>query len=217
MIPTSRVQMPTNSTAYLTPALSKRRSASDCKDGFSLLEMIIVLGILSLLTGVAMVNFTGRAGKSSFKREAMEIVNVLKTAQNAAAQSSRRYAVMFDFIEQTYTMKEIRTIEELVYIKEPDEGVTLTATQLSKRCMIEFITFDDSTDTRDIGDIEDQEELKSYFVAGRTGWQNGGKIGLTDTNGNEYSIIINRISKSIILAEGDIDTYFLEPKENLPF
>ena len=203
---------------YYTPAISKRRFKSETKDGFTLIETIIVLGILSLLTGLAMVNFMGKAGKSSFKKEAMEIVNTLKIAQNAAAQSDRRYIVMFDFIEQTYTMKEIRTLDDFFLIVEEDEGETISETQLSERCMIEYIIFDNlKEDTRNSGDLEDQAQLKTYFVAGRSGWQNGGKIGLTDTDGNEYSIIVNRMSKSIILEEGDIDPYFLEPKENLAF
>jgi prepilin-type N-terminal cleavage/methylation domain-containing protein len=217
-MPTSTAQMPTNSIDHYTPAISKRRFKSETKDGFTLIETIIVLGILSLLTGLAMVNFMGKAGKSSFKKEATEIVNTLKMVQNAAAQSGRRYIVMFDFIEQTYTMKEIRTLDEFFLIVEEDEGEAISETQLSERCMIEYIIFDDlKEDTRNSGDLEDQAELKTYFVAGRSGWQSGGKIGLTDTDGNEYSIIVNRMSKSIILEEGDVDPYFLEPKENLAF
>ncbi|MCF7954535.1 MAG: type II secretion system GspH family protein [Phycisphaerae bacterium] len=217
-MPTSTAQMPTKSMAYYNPAASKRRFKSETKDGFTLIETIIVLGVLSLLTAFAMVNFMGKAGKSSFKREAMEIVNTLKMAQNAAAQNGRRYIVMFDFIEQKYTMKEILTLDEFFLIVEEDEGEALSETQLSERCMIEYIVFDNlKDDTRNSGDIEDQAQLKTYFVAGRSGWQNGGKIGLTDIEGNEYSIIVNRMSKSIILEEGDVDPYFLEPKKNLEF
>jgi type II secretory pathway pseudopilin PulG len=181
------------------------------------MEMLVVLGILCLLTTVVAMNFAGKVGKSSFKREAMEIVNSMKMAQNGASQSGSRYAVLFDFIEQTYTMKEIRTFEELDTIKEQNDEITLAITNLSKRCRIEYITFDDLTDTRDLGEIEDQLESKSYFVAGKSGWQNGGKIGLTDIDGNEYSIIVNRMSKSIILEDGNENTYYLEPKENLAF
>lgn len=181
------------------------------------MEMIVVLGILCLLTTVVAMNFGSKVGKNSFKKEAMEIVNTLKMAQNGASQSGSRYAVLFDFIEQTYTMKEVRSLEELETIVEQNDEITLQTTLLSERCRIEYITFDDMTDTRDNGEIEDQEELKSYFVAGRSGWQNGGKIGLTDMDGNEYSIIVNRMSKSIVLEDGYIDTYFLEPKENLAF
>ncbi len=181
------------------------------------MEMIVVLGILALLTTIAAMNFGSKVGKSSFKREAMEIVNTLKMAQNGSSQSGSRYAVVFDFIEQTYTMKEVSTLEELAAISEQNDEITLKTTHLSQGCRIEFITFDDLTDTRDIGEIEDQVELKSYFVAGKSGWQNGGKIGLTDIDGNEYSIIVNRMSKNITLEDGYVDTYFLEPKENLRF
>lgn len=212
MMPTSTAQTPTSKK------IRRPKRSSQAKHAFALIEVIIVLGIIGLITGIAMVNFISKAGKSSFKREAMEIVNTLKMAQNAAAQSGRRYIVMFDFIEQTYTMKEIRTLDEFFLIVEENEGEALSETNLSERCMIEYIIFDDlKHDTRDSGDLEDRAELRTYFVAGRSGWQNGGKIGLTDTDGNEYSIIVNRMSKSIILEEGDIDPYFLEPKENLAF
>lgn len=216
-MPTSTVQMPIKPTSCKSYSLFSRRFNSGSNAGFSLMEMIVVLAVLSLLTTVAMINFGGGVGKSSFKKEAMEIVNILKIAQNGAAQSNRRYAVIFDFLEQTYTLQEVRTLDELADMSLDTEERTLTATQLSNRCRIEFITFDDLLDTRDEGAIDDQLELKSYFIAGRSGWQNGGKIGLTDIDGNAYSIIVNRMSKSIIFEEGDIDTYFLEPKENLRF
>lgn len=212
MMPTSTAQTPTNKKIH------RPKRSSQAKRAFSLIEMIIVLGIIGLIMGIAMVNFISKAGKSSFKKEAVEIVNTLKMAQNAAAQSGRRYIVMFDFIEQTYTMKEVPTLDEFFLIVEENEGEAISETQLSERCMIEYIIFDNlKEDTRNSGDLEDQAELKTYFVAGRSGWQNGGKIGLTDTDGNEYSIIVNRMSKSIVLEEGDIDPYFLEPKENLAF
>jgi hypothetical protein len=72
-------------------------------------------------------------------------------------------------------------------------------------------------DTRNRGELEDQETSTSHFVVGKSGWQYGGKIGLTDIDGNEYSIIVNRMSRNIKLEEGDVYPYFLEPKENLAF
>jgi prepilin-type N-terminal cleavage/methylation domain-containing protein len=217
MMPISTVQTPINTSGHRRPRALKRRFKSVSRDGFSLMEMIVVLGVLCLLTTVVVMNFGSKVGKSSFKREAMEIVNTLKMAQNGGSQSGSRYAVLFDFIEQTYTVKQVHTLVELETIDEQNDEITLQTTNLSERCRIEYITFDDLTDTRDVGEIEDQEELKSYFVAGRSGWQNGGKIGLTDIDGNEYSIIVNRMSKSIMLEDGYIDTFFLEPKENLAF
>lgn len=216
-MPTLTAQMPTRPSTYCQKVVTKRQIERNCKDGFSLLEITIVLGILSLLTAVVTMNFGSKVGKSSFKREAMEIVNALKIAQNGAAQSNIRYAIEFDFVEQTYTLQEIRTLEELydATLLEPD--MIMSTTQLSDRCRIEFVLFDDGNDTREEAEIDDSVDLRTHFVAGRSGWRNGGKIGLTDIDGNPYSIIINRMSKSIILEEGDIDTYFLEPKDNLQF
>jgi prepilin-type N-terminal cleavage/methylation domain-containing protein len=139
MIPTSTVQMPTNSMAYQRPAMPKQRFKNEAKDGFSLMETIVVLGVLSLLTGIAMVNLVGRASKSSFKKEATELVIALKTAQNAAAQTGRRYVVLLDLVEQTYTMKEVPTLDEFFLIVDQGEGEAISETHLSDRCMIEYI------------------------------------------------------------------------------
>jgi type II secretory pathway pseudopilin PulG len=184
------------------------------------MEMIVVLGVLSMLTAIATLNFGGKSGNNAFKKEANEIVNILKTAQNGASQSHRRYSVTFDIVEQTYTMQEVRSIEDLMDQSFESDERTLSTTSLTEFCRVEYITFDDLTDTRDVGDIENQIELKSYFVAGRSGWQNGGMIVLTDFDGNEYTIVVNRMSKSIKLEEGnEIENYgnYLEPKENLTF
>ncbi|MCF7954867.1 MAG: type II secretion system GspH family protein, partial [Phycisphaerae bacterium] len=124
-MPTSTVQMPTNPTTCKSGKLPDRKVEKRNKHGFSLMEITIVMVILSLLTTVVMVNFVSNVGKSSFKREAIEIVNTLKMAQNAAARSGRRYIVLFDFIEQKYTMKEIRNLDEFFLIVEEDEGEEL--------------------------------------------------------------------------------------------
>ena len=97
------------------------------------------------------------------------------------------------------------------------EEIIMARTNLSKRCYYDFILFDDNTDTRFGGEDGEMETQKAYFMAGQSGWQNGGKIGLLDLDGKPYSIIVNRMSKSIILEEGDIDTFFLEPVKNLVF
>lgn len=184
--------------------------------GLVLIELLLVIAILGLMTGLAAIKLLPGFDRTMFKKEAYEIVGALKMAQNAAAQSNRRYAVFFDLLEpQNYSLREINALEDLAEETIPDEDMTLSTKQLSERCEIAYIRFDDGDDTRDEG--ENLLILKSYFVAGRSGWQNGGKIVLLDKNGNPYSIVVNRIGRMITLMEGDVDIFLLEAKKDVPF
>ncbi|MHC4757832.1 MAG: hypothetical protein ACYTE8_04180, partial [Planctomycetota bacterium] len=51
---------------------------------------------------------------------------------------------------------------------------------------------------------------QAKFRAGNSGWQYGGKIVLLDNNEQAYSIVVNRLIRTIELKEGDVD--FLTPK-----
>lgn len=204
-MPTFTAQMPIKELNTNNVSTRKRSY------GYSFMEMMVVLAIVGMIAATAMFSFIGKASSSSFTNEALEIINVLKTAQNAASQTGRKYAVVFDLDEQTYELRVVHQIEELDDEFEIDEENVLSKVQLPERCWIDHVVFDDFTDTRVIGGN------LVHFLAGRYGWQNGGKIGLLDLEGNPYSIIVNRLSKSIILEEGEIDTFFLEPKTDLPF
>lgn len=211
---TCTVQMPTNGRSSRSIKQAWPRE-SDKDDGFVLLEMILVIAILGLMTTIVGLKMLPAFERSRFTREANDIVNALKTAQNAAAQSGRRYAVMFDLIEQNYILQEINAIQDLAIDAEPDPAMVLTKNTLTKRCYIDYIRFDDGQDTRDEG--EELEALKSYFVAGRSGWQNGGKIVMLDIDGNPYTVVVNRLSKMITLVEGELDIFGLEAVKDLPF
>lgn len=205
MIRTSTAQTPTKS--FSKPA--------NLSNGYVLIEMILVLVILGLMATVAGLKLLPGFRRSVFKREAQEIVSALKMAQNAAAQSNRRYAVLFDLIEQSYTLQEINAVEDLGLDAEPDPEMILDTRTLSEKCRIDYIRFDDGSDTRDEG--ADLALLKTYFVAGRNGWQNGGKIVMLDNEGNPHTIVVNRLSKMITMTEGEEDIYVLEAVNDLPF
>jgi len=211
MIQTCTAQMPTN-ICSVKQALPK---ASDKGNGYVLMEMILVIVILGLMATIVGLKLLPAFERSMFERESQEIVSALEMAQNAAAQSNRRYAVMFDLIAQSYTLQEIDSLDELAPDAEPDPEMILTTRMLSERCQIDYIRFDDGDDTREEG--LELADLRTYFVAGRNGWQNGGKIVMLDNDGNPYTIVINRLSKMITMVEGEEDIFVLEAIKDLPF
>ena len=160
--------------------------------GFSLVEQVVVIAIMAMIFAMAMVNLGGLAYRNSFKNQTHELVNVFKKAVTTAGRSSRKYEVILDFTEQEYTLRQISrglgTIEDVL-----NEEIILTGS-FNREFQLAYVMFDDGETTND---------EPAFFRAGRSGWQYGGKVVLLDSEGNEYSIVINRISRMIRLETGD--------------
>ena len=81
------------------------------RPGLVLAELLVVIAILSMMTGMAILSLTGVFGRKQFEKEAYAIIDILHKAQNASAQTDRRYAVVFDFIEETYVLRQFATLD----------------------------------------------------------------------------------------------------------
>jgi len=175
--------------------------------GLTLIEILTVIGLIALMVGTTMVSYSAIWGNLRFKREARELVNTFQMARQAAATSDRRYAVVLDFIEQAYVLREFKSTDLLTM--DPEEAIIQT-TYLSEAVTIDYVQYDDLEDTRDSEDV-----TEARFLAGKAGWQYGGKIALLDADGRSWTIIIHRLGKPAELFEGDVG--FLLPQNNVPF
>jgi len=180
--------------------------------GLVLVELMAVMAIMGLMLAIAVRTFGSKMGGSQFETQARQIVNTMVKAQHAASQGGRRYAVIFDLVENKYEVQRIRTLQDLAMDAEVEPKKIIEQTQLSDNCRIDYVRYDDGDDTRDYGEVSSQ---RVWFVVGEYGWMNGGKIVLLDEDDTPWSIIVNRMGKNIRLEEGDIDTFFLEPVKNL--
>ena len=63
---------------------------------------------------------------------------------------------------------------------------------------LDYVLFDDLDDTRE---WENVTEVR--FLAGRSGWQYGGKVVVLDADGDPWSILISRMVTPVRLVEGD--------------
>ncbi len=168
--------------------------------GFTLTEFIVVIVIVSVFVLLGMLNFAGVLRKSTFKAQAQELVSTLQMAASAASESERRYEVILDLTEQSYTLREISSPDLFEVLQEE----IIVENKLNENCQMTYVVFDDLIDT-------DEDHQIAKFRAGHAGWQNGGKILLLDNDGYPYSIIVNRISGIVELKDGDIA--LLMPKE----
>ncbi len=180
------------------------QSPSRLFPAYVLAEMLMVLVIIALFSSLAMLNITGIVGKSRFKNKAQELIDLMRMAVIAAAETDKRYEVIFDTTEQTYTLRQI-TSPDLSEILDDD---IIQTSQFNENCQLSYIEFDDAWRTSE--DLE-----MAFFRAGRSGWQSGGKIVLLDSSGQEYSVIVNRLNRIIELKKGNVE--LLVPKENVFF
>jgi Tfp pilus assembly protein FimT len=178
-------------------------SRSNVTHGFVLAEIVIVVFIIGLFASLAMVNVAAVLGRNSIKAQANDLVSALRMAAAKAAESSRRYEIIIDFTTQSYTFREITSADLAADVLEEE---IIRQQTFVENVRVKYVQFDDGTDTA---------ENQAKFRAGRAGWQYGGKIVLVDENGDEYTIMINRLNKTVELFSGDVD--ILAPKEDLVF
>lgn len=178
--------------------------------GLVLVEMLMVVALMALIAGTAILSFGALWGNLRFKRQAEELVNVFQMAQNAAAQSDRRYAVILDFVEQKFVLREFQTLD--LGTMDPDEAIIQTG-YFSDALRIEYVLYDDLRDTRD----DEDAVLEARFLAGHSGWQYGGKVVLLDEDGQPWTIVIHRFAKPVALFEGDVPIFLPQDKQNVPF
>jgi Tfp pilus assembly protein FimT len=191
-------------TEKMRRKVSKAISSSQSAPSFVLAELMMVLVIIALFVSLALLNISGVVSKSKFKNQAQNLVDVMRMAVTSAAKTGKRYEVILDVTEQTYTLRQI-TSSDLSEILDDD---IIETWNFNDNCQMSYIQFDDFVETKENMEI-------AYFRTGRSGWQAGGKIVLLDSNGQEYSIIVNRLNRMIELKKGDVE--LLIPKENVFF
>jgi Tfp pilus assembly protein FimT len=171
--------------------LLKRTSFSA---GAILAEVIMVLFIIAMFTMVAMISLSGVLGRDSFKSRAYDFVKLFQMAAASASETGRRYEIIVDFVQNTYTLRQITT--GLVAIEDVLEEEIIQTGQFNGRFQLSYVIFDDGEWTN---------EAPALFRVGKNGWQYGGKIVVTDESGKQYSIVINRLSRMIDIVEGDVE------------
>ncbi len=174
------------------------------KHGFTLAESMVVIVMVSLLIIMAAPNFKGVITKNSFKAKSQGLISALETASTSAEQNGKRYEVIIDIPQQSYLLREISSANLADVL---DEEI-IAAEDFGPNCVISYVLFDD-------GQFTNQDRAK--FRASRSGWQFGGIIVLLDSDGQPWSIIIDRLSNIIRLEQGEAQITWPRSKDDVPF
>lgn len=177
--------------------------------GYVLLEVLIVVGLMAFLLSLGVISYSSLWGNRQFQQQAQELVNLFQMAQEAAAQSDRRYAVILDFVEQKYVLRQFATLD-LQSI--PDDEAIIHTGYFTDRFQLDYVLYDDLEDTR-----EKENVTEARFYAGRSGWQYGGKVVVRDGEGNPWSILLSRMVQPVRLVEGDVPILLPVKPDDMPF
>lgn len=175
--------------------------------GLVLAELVAVVTIIGLLLLVSVFNISGAKSARRFKSQANELAFTLQRAVRSAAKNNNKYSIIINVAEQSYILRHIKSTE---LYEISDEKEIIFEKYLTPDCQIDYVEFDDAEGT-------DEQNSIAHFVAARQGFQAGGKIALFDAEGNEYSIIINRLSRIVELRKGFVELLPVEYRDELPF
>jgi hypothetical protein len=137
-------------------------------------------------------------------------------AQNAALRGNQRYAVVLDIDEETYAMFPYSTMNKDLVLEQEEP---IHTGEFTDDFQLEGVIFDYGTSAEDrdtrLWNSEDLDVFHAWLFAGHSGWNRGAKILVYDADGQLYSIVVNRMSRDIIMVKGDAD--FPEPVSDLRF
>lgn len=176
----------------------------------ALIEMLMVVGVIALLTSIAMISFGAMWGNTRFKSRAEDLVNTFQMAYEAAVQSDRRYAVILDHYNGRYMLRQFEALDFSVL---PDDEAIILTGYFDDDFQFDHVLYDDMESTQDSGDAF----REARFYAGRAGWQVGGIVVLRDRDGTPWSIIIHRLGKPVELIEGYGEMLSPQTRDNVPF
>ncbi len=157
--------------------------------GFTLAETMVVLVLVGLMVAMAQLNIFSLLGRSHFKGAVQDFMNTFRMAIKASVETGRRYEITIDLDEQSYQLREI-TGDNLGEVLSDE--VVLQA-NLPADCHIDRVEFDD-------GEVTEQW---AKFRIGHAGWAYGGRILLSDDDGHQYTILINRLNRMVELVNGE--------------
>jgi prepilin-type N-terminal cleavage/methylation domain-containing protein len=186
-----------NSQVRLPSSVLNRRA-------FTLAEAMVVIVIVSLLIMIAATNLKGVITKYSFKAKSQGLISALEAAVTSAGQNNKRYEVIIDIPQQSYLLREISSSNLADVL---DEEI-IAQEDFGYNCRISYVLFDDGQYTN---------EDRAKFRASRAGWQFGGIIVLIDSDGQSWSIIVDRLSNIVRLQEGEAKIVWPRSKDELPF
>jgi type II secretory pathway pseudopilin PulG len=183
----------------ICPVQTRNNTARCRYSAMTMIELVVALVMVSMFVVLAVPNLFGVLRKNTFKAHVRQFVSTMQMAVVAAAESNRRYEVIIDLTEQTYLLREI-TSPDLSQVLEEE---IIAEGEFGDKCWVDYVLFDDVEFS--VQGESYANEGRAMFRAGHAGWHYGGKIVLLDEEGQPYSVVVNRLNRTVRLEAGDVE------------
>lgn len=154
----------------IIPCLQHVLSSSK-RDGFTLIELIIVLMIMGISAGLVGLYVSKDSGTLELKRFTREVSSIMRYARSHAVSEKKIYCLVIDSEEQKlrlYSENTDYTNVTIVLEKKIPGGLQVS-----------------------IKDSDPESAFLEFFPGGST---TGGEIEIMNLNGSGYTIIVHRIT-----------------------
>ncbi|MCM8812969.1 MAG: GspH/FimT family pseudopilin [Candidatus Omnitrophica bacterium] len=163
-------------------------AARSPRAAFSVIELLVVLFIIALVTGMSAVFFQKFAGSSALETAARQVETVLIQARGSAISTQRRHRVVFNAAAHSYEVQEeiaAGTFQTRAAYVLPQKNIGGAVRQvvLFSPAAADPITF-----------------ISDMVTFSPSGSANGGSVYLADRDGREYTL-------TVITATGRTEVY----------
>jgi len=174
--------------------------------GFTLLELIVVLVIISLMSALIVPRLTGPMGKLDLKTAARKISASLRYARSQAATEKTVYVAMFDFdrnslivINSPLTMGDFVTHTQASIVNVLAEQMKTEKIRSGRLKM--YQPPDGVTLVKGVSNAGDFQAglFPVFFFPG--GSSSGGRITVANKQGRQYTITVDFITGTVQLSE----------------
>ncbi len=154
------------------------KSPAPGPDGFTLLELMVVLALLALLMGLVLPGLQRTIKKERDRASLRQLATVLRLARSQAATSRQRVRVFMDRETGRY------------WLEGSGRRGVLTGMRLGKISLV----------------WQDQERRQGYIAFYGDGSSSGGKLALEDATGRQYTLEVAVITGKVSLTIGEDKT-----------
>ena len=147
-------------------------------DGFTLLELMVVLALLALLMGLVLPGLQRTVKKERDRATLRQLTLVLRLARSQAATTRQRVRVFVNRETGRY------------WLEGSDRRGILTGMRLGEARLV----------------WQDQSHRQGYVAFYGDGSSSGGKLALEDTTGRRYNLEVEIITGKVSLKTGEEKT-----------